>query len=621
MVQLTEEKMAHIKELRKKAMKLPLHPGVYIMHSRDDTIIYIGKAKALKNRVSQYFGSDKNHNEKVRRMVSNVEYFEYILTDSEFEALILESSLIKQHQPKYNILLKDDKGYSYIKVTAGDWPRISETKQVLNDGAKYIGPYLSAWTIKDTVEEARKIFRLPSCTRKFPQEIGRGRPCLNYYIKQCCAPCRGQVSQKEYNEAVQEALDFIRGGTSDSVRTLTEKMNEAAENLDFELAARIRDRITAINKLKERQKVVASRVPEQDVIALVLGGEKVSIQVFRFAGGRLYDRESFLLNADDEPEQIRSEFVMQYYSMRDKIPPVITIDGPVNDDGVLEEWLTKKAERRVKFHIPQKGEQKQLVEMCRTNAAEALAQAMGRATGRETSALDELRQLLNLPKTPEYIESYDISNLAGGENVAGMIVFENGRPLKSAYRKFKIKTVVGQDDYGSMREVIRRRFEEYRAADKPEGFGRLPDLILLDGGKGHVGAIRPLLREMGIDVPVYGMVKDDKHRTRAITEDGGEIAIQSTRAVFTLVSSIQDEVHRFAIGYHRQQRKKATISTTLTSIPGIGETRAKALMKHFTTIRAVSEATEEMLEETPGMNAPAARAVYRYFHSEENDGE
>lgn len=621
MVQLTEEKMAHIKELRKKAMKLPLHPGVYIMHSRDDTIIYIGKAKALKNRVSQYFGSDKNHNEKVRRMVSNVEYFEYILTDSEFEALILESSLIKQHQPKYNILLKDDKGYSYIKVTAGDWPRISETKQVLNDGAKYIGPYLSAWTIKDTVEEARKIFRLPSCTRKFPQEIGRGRPCLNYYIKQCCAPCRGHVNQKEYNEAVQEALDFIRGGTSGSVRTLTEKMNEAAENLDFELAARIRDRITAINKLKERQKVVASRVPEQDVIALVLGGEKVSIQVFRFAGGRLYDRESFLLNADDEPEQIRSEFVMQYYSMRDKIPPVITIDGPVNDDGVLEEWLTKKAERRVKFHIPQKGEQKQLVEMCRTNAAEALAQAMGRATGRETSALDELRQLLNLPKTPEYIESYDISNLAGGENVAGMIVFENGRPLKSAYRKFKIKTVVGQDDYGSMREVIRRRFEEYRAADKPEGFGRLPDLILLDGGKGHVGAIRPLLREMGIDVPVYGMVKDDKHRTRAITEDGGEIAIQSTRAVFTLVSSIQDEVHRFAIGYHRQQRKKATISTTLTSIPGIGETRAKALMKHFTTIRAVSEATEEMLEETPGMNAPAARAVYRYFHSEENDGE
>ena len=614
MVLLTEEKKQHIRELRRKAMKLPLHPGVYIMHDKDGTIIYIGKAKALKNRVSQYFGSEKNHDEKVRRMVSNVEYFEYILTDSEFEALILESSLIKQHQPKYNILLKDDKGYSYIKVTAGDWPRISETKQVLDDGAKYIGPYLSAWTIKDTVEEARKIFRLPSCSRKFPQDFGKGRPCLNYYIKQCSAPCRGNVSREEYQEAVQEALDFIRGGASDSVRALTAKMNEAAENMEFELAARIRDRIAAINKLKERQKVVASRVPEQDVFALVLGGEKVSVQVFRFSGGRLYDRESFILNGDSDPEQIRSEFLTQYYAIRDRIPPVVTLDGPVNDGEVIAEWFTRRAGRRVKLHVPQKGEQKQLVEMCRTNAAEALAQATGRTTGRETSALDELRKLLNLQKTPEYIESYDISNLAGGENVAGMVVFENGRPLKSAYRRFRIKTVQGQDDYGSMREVIARRFAEYRGAASAEGFGRLPDLILLDGGKGHVAAVRPLLREMGVDVPVYGMVKDDKHRTRAIAEDGGEIAINSNRAAFTLVSTIQDEVHRFAIGYHRQQRKKNTISTTLTGIPGIGETRARALMKHFRTVRAVSEATVEMLEETPGMNAPAARAVYAYFH-------
>ena len=614
MVFLTDEKKQHIRELRKKAMKLPLHPGVYIMHDKDDTIIYIGKAKALKNRVSQYFGSDKNHDEKVRRMVSNVEYFEYILTDSEFEALVLESSLIKQHQPKYNILLKDDKGYSYIKVTAGDWPRISETKQMLDDGAKYIGPYLSAWTIKDTVEEARKIFRLPDCSRRFPQDFGKGRPCLNYYIKQCCAPCRGKVSVKEYQEAVQEALDFIRGGTSDSVRALTEKMNEAAENLDFELAARIRDRIAAINKLKERQKVVASRVPEQDVLALVLGNDKVSVQVFRFAGGRLYDRESFILNADAEPEQIRSEFLTQYYAIREKIPPVVTLDGAVNDGEVIAQWLTQKAGRRVKLHIPQKGDQKHLVDMCRTNAAEALAQITGRSTGRETSALDELRELLNLKKTPEYIESYDISNLAGGENVAGMIVFENGRPLKSAYRKFKIRSVVGQDDYGSMREVICRRFEEYKNAESGDGFGRLPDLILLDGGKGHVAAVRPLLREMGIDVPVYGMVKDDKHRTRAITEEGAEIAINSNRAAFTLVSTIQDEVHRYAIGFHRQQRKKASISTTLTSIPGIGETRARALLKHFRTVRAVSEATQAMLEETPGMNVPAAQAVYAYFH-------
>ena len=393
-------------------------------------------------------------------------------------------------------------------------------------------------------------------------------------------------------------------------------MLQAAANLDFELAARIRDRITAINKLKERQKVVASRVPEQDVLALVLGSDKVSVQVFRFAGGRLYDRESFILNAESEPEQIRSEFLTQYYAIRDKIPPVVTLDGPVNDGEVIAEWLTQKAGRKVKLHIPQKGDQKQLIEMCRTNAAEALAQATGRTTGRETSALDELRQLLNLSKTPEYIESYDISNLAGGENVAGMIVFENGRPLKSAYRKFKIQSVVGQDDYGSMREVLYRRFTEYKNAETVEGFGRLPDLILLDGGKGHVAAIRPLLREMGIDVPVYGMVKDDKHRTRAITEEGAEIAINSNRAAFTLVSTIQDEVHRYAIGFHRQQRKKASVSTTLTSIPGIGETRARALLKHFRTVRAVSEATQAMLEETPGMNAPAARAVYAYFHPE-----
>ena len=390
MVLLTEEKKQHIRELRRKAMKLPLHPGVYIMHDKDGTIIYIGKAKALKNRVSQYFGSEKNHDEKVRRMVSNVEYFEYILTDSEFEALILESSLIKQHQPKYNILLKDDKGYSYIKVTAGDWPRISETKQVLDDGAKYIGPYLSAWTIKDTVEEARKIFRLPSCSRKFPQDFGKGRPCLNYYIKQCSAPCRGNVSREEYQEAVQEALDFIRGGASDSVRALTAKMNEAAENMEFELAARIRDRIAAINKLKERQKVVASRVPEQDVFALVLGGEKVSVQVFRFSGGRLYDRESFILNGDSDPEQIRSEFLTQYYAIRDRIPPVVTLDGPVNDGEVIAEWLTRRAGRRVKLHVPQKGEQKQLVEMCRTNAAEALAQ--GQQVGQHLRGVEFVRQ-------------------------------------------------------------------------------------------------------------------------------------------------------------------------------------------------------------------------------------
>lgn len=614
------------KELRKKAMQLPLSPGVYIMHDKTGEIIYIGKAKALKNRVSQYFGSDRNHEEKVRRMVSNVDWFEYIITDSEFEALVLESSLIKQNQPKYNILLKDDKGYSYIRVSGGAWPRITEVKKIEDDGAKYIGPYLSSWSIKQTIDSARKIFRLPDCNRKFPQDFGKGRPCLNYFIKQCCAPCRGRISEEEYNEAFQQALDFIKGGSSTSVRALTARMEEAAENMEFELAARLRDRISAINKMKERQKVVASRVEEQDVFALAQGDTHTAFEVFRFTGGKLSDRESFLTEGCQPDPEARSEFLRQYYGIRDRVPPVVALDGEIEDQELLERWLSEKRGRAVHITVPQRGEQHQLVQMCHTNAAESIAQHTG-STGRDASALDELRRLLGLEKAPAYIESYDISNLQGGENVAGMIVFENGRPLKSAYRKFKIKTVSGQDDYGSMREVIRRRFEEYKshqAEGDNTGFGRLPDLILLDGGKGHVAAVQPVLEEMGVEVPLFGMVKDDKHRTRAIALTGGEIAISSTRRAFTLVSSIQDEVHRFAIGYHRQQRKKSAISSTLTSIEGIGQTRAKALLKHFKTVTAISNADLQELEDAPGMTKPAARRVYEFFHEtgekEEKEG-
>lgn len=616
-----EEKIA---ELRQTAMKLPLSPGVYIMHSKSDEIIYIGKAKALKNRVSSYFGSDKNHEEKVRRMVSNVDYFEYIVTDSEFEALVLESSLIKQHQPKYNILLKDDKGYSYIRVSNEEWPRISEVKAIENDGAKYLGPYLSSWTIRQTIDAARKIFKLPSCNRRFPQDFKKSRPCLNYYIKQCSAPCRGRMSHGEYMEAFNEAMDFIKGGTTSSVKELTRKMEEAAERLDFEAAARIRDRINSINQLKERQKVVASKVKEQDVIAMVQSDQHTAFEVFRFTGGKLTDRESFITEEVERDNESRSEFIRQYYSIRDRIPPVIITDGEVEDTELIERLLSEKLGKNVKLSVPQRGEQRQLAEMCRSNAAETLAKYMGN-TGREASALDELKRLLGLEKTPTYIEAYDISNLAGGENVAGMVAFENGRPLKSAYRRFKIKTVEGQDDYGSMREVITRRFAEYKmkqedGTGETEGFARMPDLILLDGGKGHVAAIKPIIDDLGYEIPVYGMVKDDKHRTRAIAVTGGEIAINSNRSAFTLISKIQDEVHRFAIGYHRQQRKKSTISSTLTSIEGIGESRAKALMKHFKTIRAIGEATLEELELAPSMSKPAAKKVYDYFHAaEKND--
>ena len=456
---MEEDHRRHIRELRARAMRLPLQPGVYLMHDASGEIIYIGKAKTLKNRVSQYFGSERHHNRKVRQMVAHVSYFEYIVTDSEFEALVLECSLIKQHMPKYNILLKDDKGYHYIRISREAWPRISQAKQKLDDGAEYLGPYVSSWATKESVDEALKIFRLPTCTRRFPQDIKKARPCLNYYIKQCCAPCRGTISCREYNEIVREAVEFLRGGSGSSVRDLTARMEEAAEALDFERAARIRDRIEALKKVHERQKVVAVRVPEQDVIALAQGPSKACFEVFRFQEGRLYDRESFLLSDIGDDKTARAEFLTQYYSMRDRIPPRISLDGPAASMELISRWLSEKAGRKVTLSLPQRGEQKDLLEMCRSNAAEQVAQSTGR-TGREAAALDELSRLLGLPKPPAYIEAYDISNLQGGENVAGMVVFEDGRPLKSAYRKFSIKTVEGQDDYGSMREVITRRFQE-----------------------------------------------------------------------------------------------------------------------------------------------------------------
>lgn len=609
----------HIKELRARAMRLPLHPGVYLMHDKSGKIIYIGKAKALKNRVSQYFGSEKNHDNKVRQMVAHVDWFEYILTDSEFEALILECSLIKQYRPKYNILLKDDKGYSYIRVSPRPWARISEAKQKTDDGAEYIGPYISGWSVKQSVEEAQRIFLLPTCTRRFPQDIGKGRPCLNYYIRQCCAPCRGKITEEEYNEAVQDALDFLRGGSTESVRRLTEKMKDAAENLKFERAAHIRDRLMAIRRMGAKQKVVESKIREQDVIALTQGTGRSCFEVFRFTAGRLTDRETFFMGETGNPKAARGEFIERYYSMRDRIPPRVTLDAPADGQNLLSQWLTEKAGHKVLLTVPQKGEQADLAKMCRSNAAEQLAQTIGR-TWKETAALDELARLLGLQKPPEYIEAYDISNLAGGDNVGGMVVFQNGRPLRSAYRRFKIKTVIGQDDYASMREVISRRLGEYgKNKGSGEGFGRLPDLILLDGGRGHVAAVQPVLDAAGVNIPLFGMVKDNKHRTRAIAKNGGEIAINSNRSAFTLISTIQEEVHRFAIGYHRSLRRKRSISSTLLSIGGIGPMRAKSLLKQFRTIDAISHADLEELAHTPEMTEPAAQSVYNYFHPEKQN--
>ena len=602
-------------ELRKKAMALPLLPGVYIMHDKSGEIIYIGKAKALKNRVSQYFGSQNNHAEKVRRMVDNVDDFEYIITDSEFEALILECSLIKQHTPKYNILLKDDKGYSYIRVGAGDWGRLSYVLQKKDDGATYIGPYKSSYYVKSAVEEANKIFMLPTCGRKFPQDFGKARPCLNYHIKQCMAPCTGRVRLEDYRESVAQALDFLRGGSSNSVKQLTAQMNEAAENLEFERAARIRDKIAAVKKMSDKQKVVLRETLDEDVIASFSDGGKTCFQVFRFEGGRLFDRESFIFDSGDS-ETETEEFLLRYYTIRNDIPKNIAVADSFPGIDDMRRWLSDRRGSGVNLTVPQRGEQARLASMCRSNAAEALAQQKG-ATVREYSVLDELKEALGLEKLPEYIECYDISNLAGTENVAGMVVYQNGRPLKSAYKKFKIKGFEGQDDYASMAEVLTRRFEEYYKADSAEGFGRLPDLVLLDGGRGQVSAVREVFDKMNITVPLFGLVKDDKHRTRAVTGDGGEIAVSSRRALFTFLSKMQDEVHRFAIGYHHTRRKKAVFRSSLTDIDGIGEVRAKALLKYFRTIDNISKADLAELEAAPKMTRDAALAVYRYFHPTE----
>ena len=605
-----------MQELRKKAMALPLLPGVYIMHDKSGEIIYIGKAKALKNRVSQYFGSQNNHAEKVRRMVDNVDDFEYIITDSEFEALILECSLIKQHTPKYNILLKDDKGYSYIRVSSGDWGRLSYVLQKKDDGAQYIGPYKSSYYVKSAVEEANKIFMLPTCNRRFPQDFRKGRPCLNYHIKQCMAPCTGRVKLKDYRESLAQALDFLKGGSSNSIKQLTAQMEDAAENLEFERAARIRDKINAVKKMGEKQKVVANKVLDEDVIASFTDDGKICFQVFRFEGGRLFDRESFIFDSGDSESEYE-EFLLGYYTIRNDVPKNIALDREFDGIEALAQWLSEKRGNKVNVTVPQRGEQAQLVSMCRSNAAEALAQKKG-ATVREYGVLEELKETLGLKKLPEYIESYDISNLAGTENVAGMIVYKNGKPLKSAYKKFKIKGFEGQDDYASMAEVISRRFDEYyKAEDKTEGFGKLPDLILLDGGKGQVAAVKQVLERMSISVPLFGMVKDDKHRTRAVTGDGGEIAISSKRALFTFLSKMQDEVHRFAIGYHHARRSKNTFKSSLTNIDGVGEVRAKSLLKYFRTIDNISKADLTELENAPKMTKDSALAVYRYFHAED----
>ncbi len=606
-----------LRRLKDKANKLPLTPGVYIMKNKDKEIIYIGKAKALKNRVSQYFGSQEKHLTKVRKMVSNVEDFDYILTDSEFEALVLECSLIKQNMPKYNILLKDDKGFSYIKITKG-WRNIFPVLQKDDENADYLGPYTAGFSVTKAVEQAKKIYKLPTCSKVFPRDIGKERPCLNYHLGLCCAPCSGKLSLGDYLKNVDGALDFLRFGGKETVKQLTAQMEEAAENLEFEKAASIRDTIRSIEKVGNSQKVVSSTYKEQDVFALYTLDGKSCFSVLRFADNALFDTEHFFIEESDSPESMRTDLLLSYYSMNRKVPPRIELDGEADDMDSISQLLSEKRGSNVSIVVPQKGTQAHLVDMCKQNAMQKLSEKyMGKDRSKE--ALEELSLMLGLSEIPEYIEAYDISHTGGSDNVAGMVVFKDGKPLKSAYRRFAIKGFVGQDDYGSMAEVLERRFNEYTASvgkGNTVGFARLPDLILLDGGKGQVNAVLPILQQFGLEIPLFGMVKNNKHRTSAISTAGGKIEFNSRKKAFALVTTIQDEVHRYAVTYHRKKHTKSAFTASLTEIKGIGEKKAKKLIMKFKTMQAIGEADKETLMSVSGISEKDADAIIKAFKGE-----
>lgn len=598
-----------LKQLKQKANNLPLEPGVYIMKDKAGKIIYIGKAKALKNRVTQYFGLGNQHTEKVRRMVENVDDFEYIICGSEFEALILENSLIKQNQPKYNILLKDDKGYFYIKVTNEKWPKIETAKQTDKTG-EYIGPYNSGFIVKETVDQVNKIFKLPTCNRSFDT---KSKPCLNYHIGICFAPCKNDISIDEYLDTLNSAKEYIKKGelTDTAIDKLKEKMELAAESLQFEAAARIRDRINAISKINQKQSVVSVGFKNQDVIATATFENDACVEVLIFRNFRLADKKHYFINGTNQKPEIYREFLQQYYLDNNDIPNRILLDTETDDFALLEKWLCEKTGRKVSLLCPKQGESKGLVDMCLSNAAQNLSDRTKRDT-KEMAVLNELATLLGLSHPPKYIEAYDISNTAGENNVAGMVVFKDGKPYKKAYKRFKIKSFSGQDDYRSMAEVLDRRFQEYEKG-QDEAFSTLPDLILLDGAKGQISAVLPVLQKHNINVAIFGMVKDSKHRTRAIATSGDDIEIKSNRFIFTFITAIQDEVHRFAISYQRKLQSKKLLSRELTEIKGIGKQKADNLLKYFKTISKIKNATKEELLQVKGINEQNAQEIVNHF--------
>ena len=595
---------------------LPLLPGVYIIRDKEGQIIYIGKAKRLRTRVSQYFREGVPHDAKVTKMISHAFEFDVIVTQSEFEALVLECSQIKQHKPKYNILLKDDKGYSYVKVTREKWPRLSAALQKDDENADYYGPFTSSFAVREMVEAASDVFRLPRCTRRFPQDIGKGRPCLNAHIGKCMAVCSGKIRNEDYREAVESALHMIRHGQADIMKTLKARMEDAAGRLDFERAALIRDQLAAIEKVSRGQKVVRSEVAEQDVIAFAGSANAVCAAILRFREGRLADKREFLFHDTQDIAALRDEFLPRYYlEDTEFIPKSIAVDEAPAGAQHLQRLLSETKGAKVQLYVPQRGDTKKLVEMARTNAFERLARESGRYA-REQRALDETAHLLGLAAPPRVIESYDISNWGDGTSVAGMVVFEDGKPKKAGYRRFKMHTVPGTDDYASMAETLARRAAEYEKGTNSQ-FKIKPDLLLIDGGRGQVAAVCAALAGTQLaGVPVFGMVKDSKHRTRGLVDAAGrEIALAMHRGPFTFITSIQDETHRWANDYRRRLQKGRAYSSTLEAVPGVGPATAKALLAHFKTVGAVRAASLDELCAAKGVSKRAASAVWNAFHA------
>ena len=603
--------------LEEELKKLPDKPGVYIMHDKIDTIIYVGKAISLRNRVRQYFRASTKHTPKIKSMVSNIAYFEYIITDSELEALVLECNLIKEHRPKYNTMLKDDKTYPFIKVTVHEaYPRVLFSRKMKHGTGRYFGPYTSASAVKDTIELLCKLYKIRTCSRVLPRDTGKDRPCLNYHIGQCSAPCQGYISEEEYKKSVDSVIDFLSGNYAKIINQLTEQMQQASEKMEFEEAAKYRDLIASVRQVAQKQKITADDSADRDVIACASDGTDAVVQVFFIREGKLLGRDHFHMSVaqGDSRSEIISQFMKQYYGGTPYIPKVVMLQEEIEDAQIIADWLSQIKKRRVLIVTPKKGDKEKLVELAYKNAQMVLVQdgeKIKREQQRTIGAMEEIAGWLNLPGIRR-AEAYDISNTNGIESMGSMVVFEDGKPKKNDYRKFKIKTVKGPDDYKSMREVLTRRFK--RALEGSSGFDVYPDLIMMDGGRGQVNIALEVLSELGLSIPVCGMVKDDRHNTRGLYYNNVEIPIDTHSEGFKLITRVQDEAHRFAIEYHRSLRSKVQVNSVLDGIQGVGPARRKALMRHFQDIEKIRNASIEELQEAEGITQKVAQNIYTYFH-------